>query len=906
MRYIIGIDLGTTNCCAAYVDTAQASQSIQPFRIPQLVAAGYVDALATLPSFCYLSSPYEWPKGVLELPWNKSNENIAGAFAQVQGSKVPTKLVASAKSWLCHSAAHRRDKILPFDSADDAQRLSPVEASARYLSHIKDAWNYQMAKGNPEAEFEMQEIVLTVPASFDEVARALTVEAARMAGYRQVTLLEEPQAAFYSWIAQHEQSWHSDLPPGSCVLVCDVGGGTTDFSLIEVASGDGGAPFQRMAVGDHLLLGGDNMDMTAAHYLEGKLRNQGFSECTPFQWLQLRYQARAAKEALVGTETAEFRIAIQGEGSSIVKNTLAVEISQDEMARLLMEGFFGFYSLSDALALQKTAGMRTMGLPYEDEPSITKHMAHFLSRYAGDKKPDFVLFNGGAMKPKVFRQAILRNLKAWYPDKNPKELNSFNLDLAVARGAAYYGKARRGCGIKVGGGAARGYYLAVATTDASQKALTLLPRGSEEGCSYQPEQIFWIQPNAPIAFQVYTSHVRLNDKQGDLVDIIPEEMHSLPAIRTILRFGKGLDAAKDKIPVRLCITLTALGTLELWLQSQRSEHRWSLEFQLRSAAGQEDSMALVDSGRRDETFDAEYLREARQAIATLFSGKGLKPGTIMDALEEILERPRREWFPSILRGLWEELLLQAPKRRNSPDLDARWWNMAGFFLRPGYGFPLDDFRMKELWKVILADLKAGRTESCQIQSWICYRRVAGGLNKGQQMQLAAELAPAWLAKKNAKIESKNKSGQYPMEERIRTLASMELVDMQLKVKWGEALVEKILSGNAAKADYWALGRIGARQLMYGTLPNVVPREVCARWMDRLLSLDADPGNLLFVIEQLARKTGHREINLPANVIEKAAARYPESSGCLLEEAPMSEEERDRAFGEAFPIGISIS
>lgn len=463
MRYIIGIDLGTTNSCVGYVDTFNPKMTIRLFPIPQLVQAGYLEALETLPSFCYLAADQEWPPGSLNLPWQDQPNFFVGSFAQSQGARVPTRLVQSAKSWLCHSAVNRRDKILPFESANEAQRISPLEATTHYLRHIKESWNYLMAKGDPESEFEEQDIVLTVPASFDEIARMLTVEAAKMAGFVNMTLLEEPQAAFYSWISQHENSWDKYLKPHDCVLVCDVGGGTTDFSLIEVVETEGKLGFNRMAVGDHLLLGGDNMDAAIAHVLEAKLKEAGFPECSSIQWQQLRHEGRKAKETLLSNEDESYHVLLQGSGSSVIHGSMSTQISRSEIQKLLGEGFFGKYSWQDALNMRKTTGFRSMGLPYEDDPSITKHLAAFLKQASGlDRKiPDYVLFNGGAMKPVLFQEAILSSLSTWFPEKTPQILPSVSLDVAVARGAAYYGKARRGLGVKIGGGAARGYYLAL-------------------------------------------------------------------------------------------------------------------------------------------------------------------------------------------------------------------------------------------------------------------------------------------------------------------------------------------------------------------------------------------------------------------------------------------------------------
>ncbi|MBA3816999.1 MAG: Hsp70 family protein, partial [Parachlamydiaceae bacterium] len=543
MRYIIGIDLGTTNSCVSYVDTQDPRATIQSFKIPQLVIEGSFEHLPTLPSACYLAAPQEFPKGALNLPWDHHLNFFVGKFALQQGAKIPTRLVQSAKSWLCHSAANRRDKILPLESDNEEMRISPVEATARYLKHIREAWNHNMARGDVESEFEGQEIILTVPASFDEIARSLTVEAARLAGFDKMNLLEEPQAAFYSWISQHEKDWEKHLSAGSTVLVCDVGGGTTDFSLIEVVVKEGALTFQRMAVGDHLLLGGDNMDAAIAHRLEILLEEEKHV-LSRIQRLRLRHEARNAKEALLKENKGDaehelYRVLLQGSGSNVIQGALSVTLHAAEVRKSLIEGFLGGYSWAEALQLKKTAGFRSMGLPYADEPSITKHLAHFLSSNAGDdhqpKKPDFVLFNGGAMKPPLFQQAIIDNLKAWF-GKEVSVLPSYNLDLAVARGAAYYGKVRQGMGVRIGGGMARGYYLLLDTKDEQglvvSKAMTLLPRGSEDGSSFEPETTFQLKPNTPVVFQIATSHVRLHDLAGDLIDVDPKEMQMLPPIQT--------------------------------------------------------------------------------------------------------------------------------------------------------------------------------------------------------------------------------------------------------------------------------------------------------------------------------------------------------------------------------------
>lgn len=913
MRYIIGIDLGTTNSCVSYIDTLDPKLSIHYFRLPQLIDQGYVDTHSTLPSFCYLSKENEYPSAALDLPWKKNSFHFVGQMAQIQGSKVPTKLVQSAKSWLCHSAANRRDKILPLEGDE---KISPIEATSYYLKHIREAWNHLMARTDMDAEFEQQEIVLTVPASFDEIARRLTVEAAKQAGYIHLTLLEEPQAAFYSWISIHEKNWHEKLKAKDCILVCDVGGGTTDFSLIEVQENGEKLNFNRIAVGEHLLLGGDNMDMAIAHYVERKIiEKHGKIDLQTSQWLQLKHQARNAKETLLDAKTHQnsFNVLLQGTGSSVIKGSLSVQLSRDEVAQFLLEGFFGQYSYEEAVRLKKITGIRTLALPYEEEPSISKHLAAFLKQSKIQKAPEYILFNGGTMKPAMFQQAILKSLATWFPNTQTQVLESTSLDLAVSRGASYYGKVRRGFGITIKSGIPKAYYLGIELkkNDGSTepKAITLLPRGSEEGSSSESAKTFSLLPNTPVSFTLYTSQVRLNDPKDDVIDIDPKELQPLPSIHTILRFGKKQLEKETAIPVKLNIQLNPIGTLELWLQSQNTEHRWTLEFQLRNSFGQENSASTLESSRKDELFDTSFLLPAQNYLKEIFNHP-TKPEKIMEALEKLLENSRKEWSLSVLRGMFDTLLTLSNKRKTHSDLDLRWWNMMGFFMRPGFGYPMDDFRIKELWKIILGEFKTPKSSELLIQLWICYRRIAGGLNKGQQTQIANEIITSLFLHKSEKIILKTKNEAYPYSEKIRAIGSFELLENSLKVKLGNALLSRILEGNSIEADLWALGRIGARHLLYGSIANVISNEECMKWIKALLKLPASQ-QLAHLLIQLARKTGHREIDLKESIIEEILKTYRSTNYFeMLEKAltqitELDQVDQEKIFGEHLPSGLLL-
>lgn len=896
MRYIVGIDLGTTNCCVAYVDLHQPGQLIQNFRIPQLTKAGTVESKPTLPSFCYLYSDKEFSSEEIKLPWKDHLKYLVGFFAKEAGSKTPTKLVQSAKSWLCHSGVDRKARLLPFEAADESKKISPLEASSRYLNHIREAWNHEMASQDIDAELEHQEIILTVPASFDEIARALTVEAAKQIGLTKLTLLEEPQAAFYSWIHSHDKSWQTFFNDQDLILVCDIGGGTTDFSLIEVVQKDGDLTFQRMSVGNHLLLGGDNMDRALAHLIEQRLQEHVDASGV---WFQILQEARKAKEYLLNQEGAFYQVSIQGRGSKVIEGSLSLTLSKNDVNALLTKGFFEIYPWNDAVKLKKTEGMRAMGLPYEDDPSITKQMAFFLKNATNLEHvlrgPKFILFNGGALKPALFQEALVNSLNLWFPENAVQTLKTVSLDLAVARGAAYYGKVKLGKGIKIGGGTPRSYYLGI-TLDNQEKALNVVPRGAEEGHLFRTEKVFLLKANTPVAFRMYSSHVRLYDKPGSLSEIDPKEMQALPPIHTLLIYGKKHD--QEEIPVQVEISLTTVGTLEIWLQSIKTNHRWKLEFQINRNQGQ----IGEKEQRLDRTFDQEYLNRAAELLQESYSENGSShPSLLVEKLEVALDLPKNQWPLSVLRGLADILLQKAPARKLSIDLESRWWNLIGFMMRPGYGYPLDEFRIKQIWKIILGDLKTFKNKETYLQALICFRRLAGGLNKGQQTFIAADLISNYFKKEG-------KANPYLESEKTRLLGSLEHLDLSTKIKLGDFLLKQCLDGKASKADIWALARIGARQMMYGALPNVIPREVVEKWLDQILqSTKISPDQQKLLVRSLARKTDHRELNFSEPFIRQILDKLNDDEFYeTLEKAqPLSLAEQEHLFGDDLPIGLKL-
>ncbi|MDR3624789.1 MAG: Hsp70 family protein [Chlamydiales bacterium] len=906
-RYIIGIDLGTTNCSVAYVDTKNehfSGKHIRTFLIPQLTMPGLIESKELLPSFCYLAGDQEFPKGSLELPWGVEKRNVVGYFAKDEGVKTPTKLVQSAKSWLCNASAYRREKILPPECFDVTRRLSPVEASALYLRHIIESWNASIAKGDLAAEFEEQDIILTVPASFDEVARVLTIEAAKMAGLSKVTLLEEPQAAFYSWICANEKSAITKFQENDVVLVVDIGGGTTDFSLIEVSVSSGNLGFQRMAVGNHLLLGGDNMDFALAHYLEGKINGKLDIE----QQLQLTLLARNAKEEFFSLQAREkISLFFQGKGSKVISGSVGLDVKKEEVIDFLKEGFFKEEPFEEALKLKKKSGIRPLSLDFEAEPSILKHLAEFL--HINKKVPTHVLFNGGSTKPELFRNAVLRSISQWFNVAVPEELVSTSLDLAVARGSAYFGRVQRGLGIKIKAGLARSYYLEIECKDTyenkEKKALALLVKGEEDGFIYESKHEFIAKAGSPISFQLMSSNVRLQDVSGDVLTIVPGDMLFLPPIQTVLRYGKSV----GPIQVHLCAELTPIGIVQLWLQSVQSEHKWLLEFQIKSHEGKENAIDSLEKKRMDETHEVEHLQKAAWLLKEQFCRD---PKNIVVELESVLGTPKQLWPPSVLRGLFDALLELKTDFFASIHREVRAWNLLGFFLRPGLGYPLDDFRIKELWKLILAEYKKQKPVDVVIQRWICYRRIAGGLNKGQQLQLASEVLPALFLQLEQKSASKNKMNPYEYAESLRLIASLECINLDQKVRLGNLLVKRVVEGKALDVDLWAIGRLGTRAHLTSSFIHAIPSKIVASWLETILDVKTmDFSAKVDLIEKLARKVERKELNMPEELISSILvqiAHHPcyERLYHLLKEVQSLElVEQEELFGDQLPPGLTL-
>lgn len=874
----IGIDLGTTNSALAYLDPQEAEDAasvpIHVLQIPQLVAEGRKEPRRTLPSFLYLAD----------------QQPVVGVWAREQGALVPTRSVHSAKSWLSNAEADRTAKILPWEAQEAGRMFSPVEVSTLILQELGAAWG----AAYPSLPMAEQDVVLTVPASFDEEARELTVEAARAAGLEKLTLLEEPAAAFYSWIANHLSQSQRSLFDGTIVLVCDVGGGTSDFTLIRVAREGDRVDFTRTAVGKHLLLGGDNLDLTLAWLVEAKLGKP----LSIRQRSALRRQCAAAKERLLGDERLEkVEITVLGSGSALIGGALRTEILREEALELTLEGFLPLCKLTDRPKEEKKSLFRELGLPYVSDPAVTRHLAAFLSD-AGAPRVDAILFNGGFFIPEICRRRVADVVAQWYGSR-PLVLENQDLDLAVAVGAAYYSYVRQGgSGVLVRGGLPRAYFLGIEGGEGRLRTVCLAPRGTEEGASLELDvEGLQLIANKPVSFRLYSSLTRTQDRLGDIVEFAPEELedklHLHAPLNAVIRFGKKIE--QRLIPVKLGARLTEVGTLEIWAQSKISEHRWRLQFELRKRveAAQPKPAAVVND---------EALAQAEKLIAATFVQGDLPPEELPSKLEQTLSLGRGSWPVSAIRRLADRLLECAEGRRRGPAFEARWLNLTGFCLRPGFGFPGDELRMEQARRVYAAGLVFANHVQCEIEWWIFWGRAAGGLNRNQQADIFQRIAQYLLPRGQKKPPRVNSS---LLREMWHTACSLELLPLGTKTELGEALLRRVRAGDFRESELWCLSRLGARRLFYGPINQVLPPATVSRWVEALVKVP----NAAETIAALAQRTGDaaRDVSEATFALARKALEGNTDAMAALEgEASRDLSALGRIFGEELPSGLVLA
>ncbi len=1000
VRYVVGIDLGTTNCAMSFVDLETLDSSadspgpvIKNVAIPQVVAPDIVESRATLPSFfARLSNvpPLPWqtqPLHDFSLPQRGTRAprdglfGVVGAVARDYATARPNAVVPSAKSWLCNANVDRSAKFLPLRVAAEPEngtrdpRWSPVEVSSFYLAHLRDVWNAKF----PDFPLETQDVVLTIPASFDETARSLTLKAAKLAGLPRVSLVEEPQAAFYAWLERHEKVWTDAVRPGDRVLVCDVGGGTTDFALIYALRRDK-APessaeeskresvkFYRVAVGEHLVLGGDNLDLALSRFLEQKLLEKRSKPLSPWERAVLLQKSRETKEEFLGDATgAETRrILIPSASSKLVGGGLALDVNRAEVEKLLVDGFFPRVPL-DAQPDRRREGLREIALPYAFDPAVTKHLAFFLRahRNSGDDliragvlgehaaahregvdpaRPDAILFNGGAFESAKLRERVVESIVDWFggddPEWRPHVLKNDDLYLAVSHGATYYGLVLRGYGERVGASLARSYYVQVslgaaddAANDKQGKGVCLLPAQAEPGDEIALDQVFELAVDKPVSFPIFVSSVRTTDAPGDLVALDPNETRELSPIRTALKTRSKTKKAAGAVKARLVARPTEIGTIELFLQEvlpkdagpRARASRWTLQFDARGAV-QSDWQAGNAEGEGTGVVDESLVEGALEALERVFGDapkdERLKPRALFRAITEATGISRDELPILALRRLAERTIELSEGRRQSAAHEARWLNWLGFALRPGFGAAMDDWRVESTWKTIAGRL-AFRTPESRTQYWILWRRIASGLTSGRQLTLAEPLFTNVRNLRRQLVENKGRGADLDLTsqegaEIWRLLGALELLPPELREELGDAILDILPKKKATPIRdplIWSLGRVGARRPFHAPLDRVTPPALASRWARRLIDYfdtrEEQPNATgFFALAQLARRAEDPRLDVDVKTREAVAAfllkhgAEDSTLAALERHGKLVDDATRQAFGETLPLGL---
>jgi len=914
---IVGIDLGTSNTVVAYVEAG--TDEIRIFDIDQLVGLGEVGARELLPSVRYHPAPGELAPGDLQLPWSEADKPetppaVIGHLARTLGAQVPGRLVTSAKSWLSHASVDRLAPILPWGADDDVGKVSPVTASASYLAHVRAAWNRRF----PHAPLEDQDVVLTVPASFDDGARALTLEAARIAKLPALRLLEEPQAVFYDWLFHHRATLGAELSQTRLVLVCDVGGGTTDLTLIKVHVEDGEPQLTRIGVGNHLMLGGDNMDLALAHLVETRLAKEQ-TRLSAASLSQLVERCRAAKEQLLGAQPPDsVAITLLGAGARLVGGARTTELSREEVEQIIVEGFLPTGS-PDELPRRSRAALVEFGLPYAADPAITRHIAAFLKRLDAQSRdalgasdvaqtpmPDTLLLNGGVFRAKALSGRLASALGTWR--QQPLHvLENDHPDVAVARGAVAYGLARAGHAPRIGGGSPRSYFLVLDDDAQASRGVCLLPRGTEEGHEVHLEdRVFALRIGHPVRFHLVSTVADTAWQPGELVDVTTGDFVRLPPVATVVQ-QQDASGPRER-PVRLTTSLTELGRLEMHcIATDDASQRWLLEFQLRRDDAEHDVSAAIRNPSLDKAIELiDRTFGVRSANVDPKEVKRLRAGL------ELLLGPRQSWESALLRELFGALWERAGRRRRSADHERLWLNLAGYCVRPGFGYPLDEWRIEQLWSLFDDGIQYVNEGQVWSEWWTLWRRAAGGLHEDAQLQVLD--AMAWL-----QAAAGTKRHKLPFDpakvgyaDMLRLSASLERITVDRKISIAEQLLVRLQRPSENHQGWWAIGRIGARRPFYGSVHGVVPADVATRWLDAILALDwkkVEPA--MFAAAQIARMTGDRSRDLQESIRETVVRRLeavnapPAWADMVREVVTLDNADTGRVFGESLPAGLKL-
>jgi molecular chaperone DnaK (HSP70) len=920
-QFSIGIDLGTTNCAMAFERLETPAPESAVFLVPQWETTTRFSEASTLPSFLYLLLQTEAAQmsghGAGHTEW------IPGRLARTRAAASPGRVVHSAKSWLCHHAVDRNAPFLPWRSNElpVEKRISPIHASALLLESLRAAWDARFVSEG--ARFEDQEITITVPASFDAAAQRLTLDSAHEAGFpADVRLLEEPQAAFYHWLGCRagESVASKELAEMAVrhVLVIDIGGGTSDFTLFEIAPASGTplSHIKRVAVSDHLLLGGDNIDLAIAHRIESRLpKHEPLSEV---QWNFLVARCRDVKErCLADFSTQIFAVSIPGRGSSLLGNTLGTQIERAEIESIVLEGFFPECGLDDKPA-KTQAGLREWALPYAVDSAVTRYLAEFLN---GRPVVDAILFNGGSLYPEVLRQRLQRQIARWQNGIEPRILENLEPSLAVARGAAHFGGIVHRHAQRIEAGAARAIYLEVHKRDAGKETaaapalICILPSGAPSEEKFQASQdSLELRINRPVRFQPYYSTRRLRDKAGSVVPWNDQDFHRLPALQTTAKLS-GINREGDRLPVTLTARINELGLLHVACVSRdpAAPGTWPLEFDLRSHQAGGSGLTAQDEQEMVGTatgVDSHRLATARARITTLFAKPldrrdKISAANLLKNLEQVLGKQKADWDYLLIRSLWPSLFECFQDRRQSPEHEETWLILAGYFLRPGFGAKGDEARINDLWRIQTEGLKYPGKRN-QLQVHILWRRVAGGLSSQRQESILTSELSRLGAPTNQPAELVRLAGAL---ERINPATKAELVDRFLQTARALAVNRQHSAPHLV-----ALGLLLNRSLFYAGPEFVLPPVHVERAYEALSDLDwSDPS--LLEIQALFLRAGRvvndPDIDLPKSLREKIASKLqkagvaPAKVARLRSYIPLALADRANLFGEALPPGLVI-
>jgi molecular chaperone DnaK (HSP70) len=893
LRAAVGIDLGTTHTVVAWAPL-DGGAGARVFDVPQLVAPGAVESHPLLASMLFAALPGELPEDPFgDAPW------ILGEMARRRGAEVAGRLVASSKSWLTHGGVDRRAAILPWGAADETPRLSPVDAAARLLAHVQRVWDAE----HPGAPLADQEVVLTVPASFDEVARELTLEAAQHVGLAP-KLLEEPQSAFYDWMARAGRDGIAALLSSTggeaLVLVVDVGGGTTDLSLVRVSGVD---RVEREAVGPHLLLGGDNMDLALAHAVEPRLADDG--KLDPGRFAQLVGACRTVKELLLGgSPPDDATVSVAGSGSRLVGGARTARVTRDEAERTVLDGFFPLVA-ADARPQRARGALVAFGLPYEREVAVTRHLAAFLARHLPPgAAPSAVLLNGGVFRAGRIADRLVETLTAWRGGETVVRLPDADPDLAVARGAVAYALARLGHGVRIGGGSARGYYVAVAGEPGRRPAVCIVPRGAEEGVAHVARgRTFALAVGRPVRFDVLASD-RASARAGDVVEVDDDGFTPLPPLAATID-----GVAGREVNVAIEAEVTPVGTLDLACVEMEGQppRRHRLAFQLRADAPE------MPATPRSQVPPARRLDAAAEIVDRAFGkprtdASGREAKDLLRELERVLgERP--EWTMEVNRALYDVLVPGARARRRSLDHERVFWLLAGWSIRPGFGHPLDATRVSALPPLLEERLAFPAEARGWQQFWIAWRRAAGGLDEPTQTRIR-DLVDPWLAPPESG-RKKPKKPALALDDALDMASSLERVAPSRRAELGGWVLERTWTDRDPRL-WMAIGRLGARVPAYASAHHVVAPHVAERWLDHLLreKWDAIPAAAQ-AAARLARRTGDRARDVSERVRAEVERRLVATGADertvrpLRELVPVEDSERASFFGDALPPGLRL-